>query len=134
MGKHFSSNWLQYFIATVWFANGLFCKVMNLVPRHQEIVTRILGNEHSRLLTVLIGVAEIGIAGWILSGIRKRLNVVIQILVVITMNVLEFVLVPDLLLWGRANSIFAFVFIVLIYYNEFFINNKLTQEPACFHY
>ena len=134
MGKHFIPNWLHYFIATVWFANGLFCKVLNLVPRHQEIVTRILGNGHGRLLTVLIGVAEIGIAAWILSGIRKPLNVLIQILVVTTMNILEFVLLPDLLLWGRANSIFAFLFIILIYYNEFFINNKVTQEKACFHY
>jgi len=51
---------LNYFIATVWIANGLFCKVLNLVPRHQQIVARILGDDYSRLLTLLIGLSEIG--------------------------------------------------------------------------
>lgn len=134
MRKLFIPNWLHYFIATVWITNGLFCKVLNLVPRHQEIVVRILGNEHARLLTLLIGVAEIGMAAWTLSGTRKRLNVVTQIFVIATMNSVEFFLVPDLLLWGRANAIFAFVFIVLIYCNEFHVTKKLTQNTVCFHF
>lgn len=36
---------LTYFIALVWLVNGLFCKVLNLVPRHQEIIGEILGND-----------------------------------------------------------------------------------------
>ncbi len=124
IAKH---NLLKYFIATVWLANGLFCKVLNLVPRHQQIVAHILGEDHSRLLTVLIGLSEIGMAIWIITGIIRRLNAVVQILVIATMNTLEFVLVPDLLLWGKANSIFAFMFILLIYYNEFHLNRKLNQ-------
>jgi len=68
---------LNYFIATVWIANGLFCKVLNLVPRHQQIVARILGDDYSRLLTLLIGLSEIGMTIWILSGIKTRLNGVI---------------------------------------------------------
>jgi len=134
MRKPFIPNWLHYFIATVWITNGLFCKVLSLVPRHQEIVARILGNEHARLLTLLIGVAEIGMAAWTLSGTRKRLNVVTQILVIAAMNSLEFFLAPDLLLWGRANAFFAFVFIVLIYYNEFRLTKKINQQTACFHF
>ncbi len=35
------------------------------------------------------------------------------------MNILEFLLVPQLLLWGRFNLVFAILLIVLIYYNEF---------------
>ncbi|MEP6795220.1 MAG: DoxX-like family protein, partial [Saprospiraceae bacterium] len=58
MNKKASHKILTYFIATIWVANGLFCKVLNLVPRHQEIVARILGNNHSRLLTFLIGLSE----------------------------------------------------------------------------
>jgi len=119
---------LNYFISIVWIVNGLFCKVLNLVPRHQEIVARILGNNQARLLTVLIGVSEIAIAVWILSGIRKRLNAITQILVIATMNILEFILVPDLLLWGRANIIFAFMFVLLIYYNEFRYRIKSVQQ------
>ena len=119
---------LNYFLATVWIANGLFCKVLNLVPRHQQIVARILGGDYARPLTFLIGLSEIAMAIWILSDMRTRLNAAIQILVVATMNVLEFALVPDLLLWGKANTIFAFMFILLIYYNEFYLNKRLVQQ------
>jgi uncharacterized membrane protein YphA (DoxX/SURF4 family) len=113
---------LNYFIATVWLINGLFCKVLNLVPRHQQIVGQILGDHYSRLLTILIGISETGMAIWILTGLFARLNAVTQIFVIAAMNILEFILVPDLLLWGRANSIFALFFILLIYYNEFHFN------------
>jgi len=119
---------LNYIIATVWIVNGLFCKVLNLVPRHQEIVARILGNDHARLLTKVIGLSEIAMAVWILSGFRTRLNAIIQIIVIATMNVLEFIIVPDLLLWGRFNLLFAFLFILLIIYNEFYLKNKLAQQ------
>jgi len=46
------------------------------------------------------------------------------------MNTLEFILVPDLLLWGRLNSLFALLFISLVYYNEFVLNKKLIQQTA----
>jgi len=117
---------LNYFIAAVWIANGLFCKVLNLVPRHEEIVGRILNLDRpsANLITILIGFSEIGMAIWILSGLWTRLNAATQILVIATMNILEFMLVPDLLMWGKANSIFAFLFILLIYYNEFHLNKK----------
>ena len=122
------NQFLNYLIATVWIANGLFCKVLNLVPRHQEIVARILGDDHSRLLTFLIGLAEIGMAVWILSRIWTRANAIAQILIIATMNTLEFFLAPDLLLWGKANAMFAFMFILLIYYNEFHLNKKLALQ------
>jgi len=118
---------LNCFIAIVWIGNGLFCKVLNLVPRHQEIVGRILGNDHSRLLTLFIGLSEILMAVWILSGLWTRLNSVMQIFIIATMNTLEFFLAPDLLLWGKANAVFAFMFIFLIYYNEFHLNKKIIQ-------
>lgn len=73
-------------IAIVWIVNGLFCKVINLVPRHEQIVARILGSSHSRLLTALIGLSEVGMAVWILSGINSRLNAVAQIFIVFSMN------------------------------------------------
>lgn len=121
-------KYLNYFIATVWIANGLLCKVLDLVPRHRQIVGSILGDDYSAPLTLLIGLSEIGMGLWIISGVRARLNAVTQMLVIGIMNILEFVLVPDLLLWGRANAIFAFLFILLIYYNEFQLNKKLAQQ------
>ncbi|MEO6819222.1 MAG: DoxX-like family protein [Ginsengibacter sp.] len=119
-----SHQLINCLIAAVWIANGLFCKVMNLVPRHQEIVGRVLGNDHARLFTILIGISEIGMAIWILSGKWSRQNAIIQILIIAMMNILEFFLVPDLLLWGRGNAFFAFLFILLIYYNEYYLNKR----------
>jgi uncharacterized membrane protein YphA (DoxX/SURF4 family) len=115
---------LTYCIATVWIANGLFCKVLNLVPRHEQIVARILGDDYSRPLTIIIGISEIIMAVWTLSGYKTKLNAIAQISVVGTMNTLEFMLVPDLLLWGKLNSLFASIFILVVYFNEFYLNKK----------
>lgn len=110
---------LTFFIAAVWLINGLFCKVLNFVPRHQQIVAQILGNEYATTVTRLIGFAEIGMAIWVLSRIAPRFNAIVQIVIVLTMNVIEFLLVPDLLLWGRFNFVFALFFVLIVYFNSF---------------
>jgi uncharacterized membrane protein YphA (DoxX/SURF4 family) len=115
---------LTYCIAIVWIANGFFCKVLNFVPRHGQIVARILGTGHARMFTTLIGLSEIVMAIWILSGYKTKLNAIVQIIVVAIMNSLEFVLAPDLLLWGRLNALFAFFFILIIYFNEFYLRKR----------
>ena len=120
-------KFLTYCISAIWFVNGLFCKVLNLVPRHQQIVARILGDEHSRLLTIIIGCLEIFMSIWILSKIRSKLNAIAQVLIIGIMNILEFMLVPELLLWGKLNIIFAFILILIVYFNEFYLNRKLNQ-------
>jgi hypothetical protein len=118
------SKIITYFIATVWLANGLFCKLLNLVPRHQQIVARIIGDAHAGLFTRLIGIAETVMAIWIVSGWLRKLNAITQMVIIAAMNTLEFFLAPDLLLWGRFNALFAFLFILLIYYHEF------SKEPS----
>jgi hypothetical protein len=115
---------LNCMFAAVWLTNGLFCKVLGLVPRHGEIVERILGGKHAGLITIAIGFAEICMAAWILSGIRRKLNALAQIAIVAAMNILEFFLAPDLLLWGRANAIVAALFIMTVYYNEFHLKES----------
>ena len=119
---------LTFCIAIIWIINGLVCKLLNIVPRHEQIVARILGIEYSRLLTIAIGCSEIFMAIWILSNIKTRLCAVAQIAIVATMNMIEFILVPDLLLWGRLNALFAFLFILIVYFNEFYLNKKLAQQ------
>jgi hypothetical protein len=120
---------LNYFIAAVWIGNGLFCKVLHLVPRHQQIVERILGNQYGGLLTKIIGISEILMAVWVLSSIKHRLNALTQALIIAAMNIMEFILVPDLLLWGRFNVVFAALFILLILYNEFALNKNSKTNP-----
>lgn len=117
-------------IATVWLANGLICKVLNLVPRHELIVARILGNSYARPLTLLIGLSEIIMAIWTFTKFQSKLNAIAQMAIVATMNTIEFILAPDLLLWGKFNAFFAFLFILLVYYNEFVLNKQLKQASS----
>jgi hypothetical protein len=113
------NRFLTFLIATVWLINGLFCKVLGFVPRHREIVARILGEQHADAIALMIGLAEVGMTVWIVSGIARRVNAIMQIVIIAAMNVLEFFLAPDLLLWGRINAVIAFLFILLICYWEF---------------
>lgn len=115
-----------YFIAAVWFINGLFCKVLNLTHRHQEIVTKILKLDDStaRTITVFIGISEILMAVWIISRIKSKLNAITQIVIIATMNILEFLLAPELLLWGKLNTVFAMLFMLIIYYQGFILNKE----------
>ena len=108
-------------IILVWLINGLFCKLLNLVPRHQQIVARILGEEHADIFTKAIGIAEILMCVWIITGIKSRICAIVQIIVVATMNTIEFFLAPDLLLFGRGNILMAALLIILIYMNEFVV-------------
>jgi hypothetical protein len=112
-------NISKILIATIWLINGLFCKLLGFVPRHELIVARILGPEHAIFFTKTIGIAETLMAVWIVSGIMPRLNAWAQIVIIATMNCIEFALAQDLLLWGKVNSIFALMFILFIYYNEY---------------
>tara|TARA_B100000482_G_C12506571_1_gene258776 strand:+ start:324 stop:716 length:393 start_codon:yes stop_codon:yes gene_type:complete len=118
------NNYLIYFIACVWFINGFICKVLNFVPRHEEIVGNILSNNFSRPITFMIGVSEIIMGIWILLRFKSKLNAIVQITVIAIMNLLEFILTPDLLLWGKFNSVFALIFIGIVYWNEFILNKN----------
>lgn len=88
------------------------------MPRHEQIVGRILGNNYAQPLTIAIGISEIMMSIWILSRFKPKLNAITQIVIIATMNVIEFIFASDLLLWGKLNIIFAFALIVVIYLNE----------------
>lgn len=112
-------KYINIAIAVVWIVNGLYCKVYNGVPRHQLIVARILGPDHATLLTRTIGVLEILMAVWVLSRIKPHWCAFTQIALVAAMNIIEFILAPDLLLFGRLNIVIAAIFILVIYWNQY---------------
>ena len=110
---------LRILFAAVWLVNGVWCKIMDGVPRHREIVARLLGDEHSLLLTRMIGLGEVCMAVWILSGIRWKWSCAAQIAAVAVMNIIEFIMVPDLLLFGRFNSLVALAYIMIVAWTGF---------------
>ena len=115
---------LNFAIALVWLINGLFCKLLDFVPRHGEIVARISGNEHAVLFTKAIGVSEILMFVWIFSRIKPRWCAITQMILVATMNTIEFIMAPDLLLFGKINSLVALFFISVIFFHEFILGKK----------
>jgi hypothetical protein len=119
---------LTFFIAAVWLVNGLFFKILNLMPRHELIVARIVNQTYSRQLILLIGSLECLMVIWVLSGIKSRLCAIFQVIIIMTMNIMEFILVPDILMFGRVNLLVAIAFCILILYNEFYLNKRM--EPA----
>ncbi|WP_064967095.1 DoxX-like family protein [Tenacibaculum ovolyticum] len=119
---------VTYFISAIWLINGLFCKVLNFEPRHQQIVSRILGGEYASELTLLIGLSELVMVVWVLSRFKSRLNAIFQITIVLVMNVIEFFFASDILLWGKFNIVYACLFIALVYYNEFVLIKKINKD------
>ena len=69
-------------------------------------------------------------AVWVLSKFKSKLNAFAQILIVAVMNILEFILAPDLLLWGKLNLVFALLFIAIVYYNEFVLKENFKKQIA----
>jgi len=119
---------LILFFSLIWLVNGLFCKILDLVPRHQQIVAEILGETYAKTLTIAIGVGEMLIAIWIISRKFAQLSAITQILLIVTMNILEFILAPHLLLWGRLNIVFALCLAALVYYQGFVLEPRLERR------
>lgn len=115
---------LTILISLVWLINGLYAKLLGFVPRHQEIVAKILGSEISFAAVKIIGVLELIMFLWVISKRYSRFAAVTQIVIVLTMNILEFILTPELLLFGRFNILIALVFVSVVYVNEFIIKPK----------
>lgn len=115
---------LTILISLVWLINGLYAKVFGFVPRHQEIAAKILGNGISFIAVKVIGVLEIGMFIWVISRKYSRLAAIMQITVVLTMNVLEYIIAPELLLFGRLNIVIAVFFVSVVYFNEFILKPK----------
>ncbi|WP_442915969.1 DoxX-like family protein [Leptospira sp. GIMC2001] len=104
--------------------NGVYCKICNFVPRHQEIVSRILGETVARPITVLIGFGEMILAICFLAKWHHRMIIWLQILLVLTMNTIEFILARDLLLFGGYNFIFASIFIIMLIYYDILLSRE----------
>jgi hypothetical protein len=115
-------RFIDFTLAAVWLVMGLYCKVLGQVPRHEAIVADIFDPNTAVWLTPLIGVGECFLALWIASGLYRKISASLQILLVITMNILEFTIAVDHLLWGPINILFALLFCAVVYWNGFRLN------------
>jgi len=88
-------------VAGTWLIHGLVNKVLGASPRHLLMIQSMPGlagaaGEYAR---TAIGLGEVGLAIWVLSGMAPRLCAAAQTMVLLSMNVLELTYSRELLLW-----------------------------------
>jgi hypothetical protein len=91
-------------LAAVWLVHGLYNKLLGGSPRHLAIVQALPGLQGvvgARVL-VAVGVAEVAIAGWMLSRRAPRWCAAFQTVLLLSMNVTELTYARPLLLWPAA--------------------------------
>lgn len=89
---------LRVLIGGVWIFHGLYSKLLDGIPRHREIVGRVLGDDISGRLTPVIGVVEIVLGIWVLTARWPRACALVQTAALVAMNALEIVFARELLI------------------------------------
>jgi DoxX-like family len=75
-------------VATEWLHEGLYNKVLGGDPRHEDIVASVPGLSRSQAIAGMraLGLAETAIAGWVLSGGKRKESALLQTVLVVIMN------------------------------------------------
>lgn len=75
-------------IASVWFYQGLWCKVLGGVPHQEAVISAVpfLDAVHVRLALITLGLVECGVAVWVLSGKRMHQAANVQTALLVAMN------------------------------------------------
>ncbi len=109
-------NLLTILIGSVWVFHGLYSKVSEGIPRHRQIVARILGEGIADRATLAIGILEVLLGLWVFSRIQQRTCALVQTLALVCMNFLEILLARDLLISAPGMVALNLGFISLIWY------------------
>jgi hypothetical protein len=83
-------------VASVWLVHGLYNKLLHGSPRHLLIVQSVpgLGGDVGQYVLAFVGVAEVVLAAWVLSGRAPFACAAMQTVGLLSMNVVE-------LTWAR---------------------------------
>jgi uncharacterized membrane protein YphA (DoxX/SURF4 family) len=107
---------LRLALAAVWLVFGLLFKAIGFVPRHRQIVARVVGPERAALVLWLVAATEITLAAWLLLGRFLVACMVAQTALIVVMNTLELKYARDLLLSPRAMLCANALFLALGWY------------------
>jgi uncharacterized membrane protein YphA (DoxX/SURF4 family) len=88
--------WMRVSIAVVWLYEGLWCKVLGMMPSQLAIVVELPGFSRERALALLksVGAIEIFLGLWVLTGVHPGLCALAQALLLVVMN-------ANALVWAR---------------------------------
>ena len=106
---------LTVLIGSVWIFHGLYSKLLNGIPRHREIVGRVLGTERAVPVTMGVGALEVMLGLWALSRRRRRECALVQTLAIAAMNALEIARARDLLLSAPGMLLLNAAFLAVVW-------------------
>lgn len=104
-------------IALVWLYEGLWCKLLGGMPRHQELVAAVpmIGPGAARSVLLVLGLIECCMAGWVLSGKQLHSAALVQTVLLVAMNagglIWAWRLIPD----PGSMIVQNFAFVILIW-------------------
>ncbi len=81
--------WLIHIaVAAVWLYEGLWCKLLNGEPNQMRVVEAVprYGPRLGQFFLKLLGVVEVALAIWILTGLAPFVCAVVQTTLLVTLN------------------------------------------------
>ena len=106
----------QIVIGCVWIFHGLYSKILNGIPRHRLIVGKILGAANAAIATKTIGLLEVLLGFWALTGWQPVGCALVQTMALVAMNTLEIFLARELLISAIGMVILNAGFLLLVWH------------------
>jgi len=104
-------------VAAVWLYEGLWCKLLHGEPRQVQVVEAVpyFGPRVGVLFLKALGVAEVGLAAWALSGAAPLPCAVAQTLLLVTLNASGLVWARHIIHDPGGMVVKNFAFLVLVW-------------------
>lgn len=109
-------RFLTILIGSVWVFHGLYSKISDGIPRHRQIVERILGEGLADFATLFIGTSEVLLGLWVFTCLWRKACALVQTLALVSMNFLEILLAKDLLISAPGMVALNLAFLSLVWY------------------
>lgn len=88
--------WMRVSIAAVWLYEGLWCKVLGMMPSQLAIVVELPGFSRERAMALWksVGAVEIFLGLWVLTGVHPGWCAMGEVALLVVMN-------ANALVWAR---------------------------------
>lgn len=109
-------------VAAVWFYEGLWCKLLNGEPNQVRVIESVpgYGPRLGPQLLKLLGVAEVAIGVWVLTGIAPILCATVQTALLVTLNSCGLLWARHLIHDPAGMIVKNFAFLVLVWVSSSF--------------
>lgn len=115
--------WLIHIaVAAVWFYEGLWCKLLNGEPRQIQVIEAVprYGPRVAVGLLKLLGVVEVAVGIWVLTGVAPIICAVFQTVLLVTLNACGLLWARHLIHDPAGMVVKNFAFLVLVWVSASF--------------